>query len=151
MRVDIQSKYSPEMENLLLILTEIQDSNEDNSLSDDDIAWVAEYLKVPLSTVYGVVTYYSMFSTSPRGKYVIRVCCSPVCSMMDADNIMNNFKSVLGVEPKEISGDGLFSYEKAECLGQCEKAPSMMINRDVYGKVGQEKIKNIISRLRKKP
>lgn len=138
------------MENLLLILTEIQDSNDDNSLSEDDIAWVANYLKAPLSTVYGVVTYYSMFSTAPRGKYVIRVCRSPVCSMMGADDVMGEFKSVLGVEQKEVSADGLFSYEKSECLGQCEKAPSMMINQDVYGKLSQQKIEDIVSMLKKK-
>lgn len=150
MRDDIQSKYSPKTENLLLILTEIQDSNGNNSLSAEDIAWVAGYLKIPLSAVYGVVTYYSLFSTSPRGRYVIRVCRSPVCTMLGADRVMNNLQSVLGIHEREVSDDGLFSYEKAECLGQCEKAPAMMINRDVFGKLTQTKITGIITAIKKK-
>lgn len=144
MRTEIQNKYAPKLENLLLILTDIQDSNEDNSLSAADIAWVADYLKIPLSSVQGVVTYYSLFSTTPRGRYVIRVCRSPVCSMMGAKRIVEKLQELLETGEGEVSDGGAFSFEKVECLGQCEKAPSMMINKEVYGKLSTKKISDII-------
>ena len=149
-REEITKKYSPELENLLLILTEFQNSNKENYIRDEDMVWLAEYLNITMSAVYGVVTYYSMFSTIPRGRFVIRVCRSPVCSMMGSNTVVTNLKSHLGMQEGLISRDGLFSYEQVECLGQCDKAPSMMINDEVYGHVTLQEIKKIISSLQKK-
>lgn len=149
-REEIAKKYSPELENLLLILTEFQNRNKENYIRNEDMAWIAEYLNITMSVVYGVVTYYSMFSTIPRGRFVIRVCRSPVCSMMGSDTVVTNLKSHLGTQEGLVSKDGLFSYEQVECLGQCDKAPSMMINDEVYGHVTLQEIEKIISSLQKK-
>ena len=149
-REEITKKYSPELENLLLILTEFQNRNKENYIRDEDMVWIAEYLNITMSAVYGVVTYYSMFSTIPRGRFVIRVCRSPVCSMMGSDTVVTNLESHLGMQEGLVSGDGLFSYEQVECLGQCDKAPSMMINDEVYGHVTLQEIEKIISSLQKK-
>lgn len=148
----IAAKYRPEMENLLLILTEIQERRTDNCIRDEDMVWVAEYLNTSLGSVYGVVTYYSMFSTRPRGRYVARVCRSPVCNMMQdkPHTLFESLESVLGISDGEVTADGLFSIEQVECLGQCEKAPAMMINEDVYGNLDPERLKMIIAGLREK-
>ena len=149
-REEITKKYSPELENLLLILTEFQNHNKENYIRDEDMAWIAEYLNITMSAVYGVVTYYSMFSTVPRGRFVIRVCRSPVCSMMGSDTVVTNLESHLRTQEGLVSKDGLFSYEQVECLGQCDKAPSMMVNDEVYGHVTLQEIEKIISSLQKK-
>ena len=146
---ELRKKFRPDPENLLLILTEIQNCSRDNSIRDEDIAWVAEYLNITLSAVYGVVKYYSLFSTVPRGRYVIRVCRSPVCRMMGAETVANNLESLLGVRAGVVSGNSLFSFEKSECLGQCEKAPSMMVNSAVYGRLTRVKIERLLSSLEK--
>jgi len=144
---ELRQKFSPNPENLLLILTEIQIRSRDNSIRDEDIAWVAEYLNITLSAVYGVVKYYSLFSTEPRGRYVIRVCRSPVCRMLGAETVADNLQSLLGVGAGVVSDNGLFSFEKSECLGQCEKAPSMMVNSAVYGRLTRAKIERLLSSL----
>ena len=138
------------MENLLLILTEIQERCPEHYIREEDMIWVAEYLNTTLSSVYGVVKYYSMFSTQPRGRYVTRICKSPVCSMMveETETLFESLESILGITEGEVTGDGQFSIERVECLGQCEKAPAMMINEEVYGHLDQEKLEKIFRLLR---
>ncbi len=146
----IAQKYSPDLENVLLILTEFQKNSDENYICEEDMAWVAEYLNITKATVYGVVTYYSMFSTSPRGKFLIRVCCSPVCGMMGSDTVSSSLQSELGTQEGKVTGDGMFSYEKAECLGLCDRAPAMMVNDEVHGNVSRTDIEMIISSAKKK-
>ena len=82
---EILAKYSPEKEHLISILHDIQNNSPEQFISEDDMKSVAEYLNISLSSVYGVVTYYSMFSRKPRGKYLVRVCSSPVCEMTGSE------------------------------------------------------------------
>lgn len=140
------------MENLLLILTEIQEKSPEHYLREEDMVWLAEYLNTTLSSVYGVVHYYSMFSSRPRGRYVTRVCRSPVCTMMEdkAKTLFEGLETLLGIEEGQVTPDGLFSIERVECLGQCEKAPAMMINEEIYGHLDHEKMVRIIDGLRRK-
>ena len=149
-RNDIAQHYSPKLENLLLILTALQDGSSENHISHEDMEWVADYLNITKATVYGVVKYYSLFSTTPRGEHVLRICCSPVCHMMDSEIITKKLQSLLKVEQGRKSADGLFSFEKVECLGQCDKAPAMMINKKVYGHVTPLKLKTILANLEEK-
>jgi len=148
----ISDKYGPDMENLLLILTEIQENNREHYIRDEDMVWVADYLNTTLGAVYGVVKYYSMFSTRPRGRYVTMVCRSPVCNMMadKTNTVFEDLQTLLGISEGQVTADGRFSLEKVECLGQCEKAPAMMINEEVYGNLNHEKLVKIIDVLRRK-
>lgn len=148
----IKDRYSPDMENLLLILTAIQENSPEQYITDEDMVWVAEYLNTTLSSVYGVVTYYTMFSIRPRGRYVARVCRSPVCSMMkdSARDLSSDLQEILGVVEGQVSPDGQFSIETVECLGQCEKAPAMMINEEVYGHLDYDRMVKIVGSLRRK-
>ena len=148
----ITDKYGPDMENLLLILTEIQENNPEQYIRDEDMVWVAGYLNTTLGAVYGVVKYYSMFSTRRRGRYVARVCRSPVCTMMadKTTTVIEDMETLLGIDAGQVTPDGQFSLEKVECLGQCEKAPAMMINEEVYGNLDHEKLVKIIDVLKRK-
>lgn len=146
---EILDKYKPAKENLLPILHAIQDSNPRNYLPDDALRATAKYLNITLSSVYGVVGYYTMFSRKPRGKYVIRFCTSPVCGMMGSINVLDWLSQWLGIGVGETTKDGLFTLEESECLGRCGKAPSMMVNQQFYGNLTPELLENIIHQLKK--
>ena len=144
MSAQILEKYSPDPVNLLMILHDIQNDSEQNSLTHKDMRDVAEYLNISQSWVYGVATYYSMFSVTQRGANVIRVCDSPVCNMEGSLSVLTSLKRLLGVGVGETTEDGLFTIEHTECLGRCASAPSMMINEKIYGGVNDEKLRSII-------
>ena len=141
---DILHKFPPLMENVLLILHEFQYSNPHNNLSEIDLAMIAEYLNVPYSSIYGLVSYYTMFSLIPRGKHIIRVCNSPVCQMVDSKDILAKLCNYLGIDVDATTADGVFTLETTECLGQCDSAPGMSIDERYYGNLNAKKIRKII-------
>lgn len=145
---EIIAGFSPERANLLPILHALQDNHPQNYLTDESLRATAKYLSINLSWVYGVAGYYSMFSLKPRGWYIIRVCNSPVCNMIGSTGILEELTAVLGVVKGETTSDGLFTVEEAECLGICDVAPAMMINRTVYGNLTNRSLREIIDGLR---
>jgi NADH-quinone oxidoreductase subunit E len=144
----IISAFTPQRDNLLNILHALQNSNPQNYLTIDDLKIVAQYLNISLSSVFGVARYYSMFSLKPRGKYVIRICKSPVCNMIGNKEIFHEIENSLGTKLGETSADQLFSVEETECLGRCAKAPAMMINDKTYTALDKNKVKELIHNIR---
>ena len=141
---EIISKHKPTQDNLLNILHDLQDNHPESYITTEAMDLVARYLNMTKSSVYGVVDYYSMLSVKPRGKYIIRVCISPVCHIKKAGGIISNLENTLGIKTDETTSDKLFTLEVAECLGQCQEAPSMMINEKVYNNLNEELINEII-------
>ena len=144
----IISKFEPNKDNMLNILHELQNSNPQNFLTTEDLQLVAKYLNTTQSSVFGVAKYYSMFSLTARGKYIIRVCKSPLCQMLGSNSIVDEIKQNLGIGLGEISKDLLFSVEAAECLGHCAEAPVIMINDQVYKDLNATKIEKIFQEIR---
>jgi NADH-quinone oxidoreductase subunit E len=142
---EIISKHKPTQDNLLNILHDLQDNHPESYITTEAMDLVARYLNMTKSSVYGVVDYYSMLSVKPRGKYIIRVCISPVCHIKKAGGIINHLENTLGIKTGETTSDKLFTLEVAECLGQCQEAPSMMINEKVYNNLTEARIKEVIS------
>ncbi len=140
----ILHKFPPRMENVLLILHEFQNSNPHHYLSQDDLARIARYLNMPYSAVYGVASYYTMFSLTPRGKHIIRVCNSPVCQVADSTEILVKLGNYLSIDVGTTTADGVFTLETTECLGQCDSAPGMSIDEEYYGNLTACKIEPII-------
>lgn len=145
---EIFKKYRPTKDNLIYILHDIQDNDPHNYVSEEAVQSVSEYLKVPVNHIYGVLTFYTMYSTKPRGKNVIRLCESPPCFVKGCDNILNRLKKILGVEAGETTTDGLFTLELCACLGLCGNAPVMMINEEFYGDLTEDKAETIIKSIR---
>lgn len=145
-RTDILQKYKPVRDNLLLILHDIQNNSPQQFINVEDIKEVAKYLNVTYSLVYGVVTYYSMYSLKPRGKYIFRVCNSPVCNMKGSVAIIDELKNKLKIEEGETTADGLYTLETTECLGKCGAAPGMNINEGFHGVLSPLRIVNIIEK-----
>lgn len=142
---DILTSFSPQKSNLLNILHAVQNNSSQNYLSEEDLKEIAKHLKTTFSSVYGVATYYTMFSLKPRGKYIVRICHSPVCRMIGSIDIINAIRDELQILPGEVTKDKLFSYETSECLGMCDEAPVMMINDKAFGNLTPSKVKEIIA------
>lgn len=146
----ILSRYPPEMDNLLNMLHDLQDAHPLNYLPEKTLTEVARYLNTTLASVYGVVSYYSMFSTKPRGKHIIRLCQSPICHMMGSRLLLDELLEILDTGLNEPTKDGLFIVELSECLGICDVAPAMMIGDEIYGPLTKDYFVQIISLIREK-
>lgn len=140
--------FAPNPDNLILILHALQNNHPQHYLEEDDLLAVAAYLNMTRSQVYGVATYYSMFSLKPRGKYIIRICKSPVCDLEGGAGIESALENHLGIKVGETTKDGLFTIEQTICLGHCDKSPVFMINEDVHGDLKPEKLPEILSEYR---
>jgi NADH:ubiquinone oxidoreductase subunit F (NADH-binding)/NADH:ubiquinone oxidoreductase subunit E len=116
-----------------------------NWLPLEALQLTAQSLDIPYGYLYGVMSFYTMFATSPRGKHIIRMCESPPCHILGADNLLEVLTSELGIKLGETTADGLFTLEPTACLGVCEVSPAMQINEVVFGHLNPERIKNIIS------
>ncbi|MGM0612173.1 MAG: NAD(P)H-dependent oxidoreductase subunit E [Bacteroidota bacterium] len=142
----ILSKYPVDRQKLINILHEIQDANEYNYITENDMQQLADFFNTTKASIYGVVTYYSMLSTKPRGKNLIRVCKSPVCQISGAFSLIDALKKELEIEQVgQTTQDKMFTLEYSECLGQCAMAPGILINEDFYGRLDEDKLKGILS------
>jgi len=106
---------------------------------------VADGLNLPLSQVYGVVTFYSFFTMTPRGKHVVRVCLGTACYVRGGKNIHENIMKVFGIKEGETTPDRLFTYETVRCLGACGLGPVVVIDDEVHGRVKPEKVKDLLA------
>lgn len=101
---------------------------------------IADVLDKPLAEIYGISTFYSQFSLSPKGKYQVNVCLGTACYVRGANKVFENLESLLGINGGESTEDGKFSLEACRCIGACGLAPVIMVNDDVYGRLtGDEK------------
>ena len=105
---------------------------------------VARYLNIPVSKVYGVVTFYSFFTMQPKGKYPISLCMGTACYVRGAEKVLDELQKQLGIKVGETTKDGLFSLDCLRCVGACGLAPVLKIGDKVYGRVEASSIKDII-------
>lgn len=108
--------------------------------------FIARSLNKPLSEVSGVVTFYSFFSTKPRGKHTIRVCMGTACYVRGGKKLIEKLCSILEVDVGETTKDRLFTLEIARCIGACGLAPAIMIDDVVYKQVNVNRLKSILSK-----
>ena len=107
---------------------------------------IAEGLSVPLAEVYGVSTFYSQFSLTPKGQYNISFCLGTACYVKGAGKIIERISEILGIGAEECTADGRFSLTACRCIGACGLAPVMTVNDDVYGRLEVEDIDGILAK-----
>jgi NADP-reducing hydrogenase subunit HndA len=107
---------------------------------------ISEGLNVPLTDVYGVVTFYTQFTMEPKGEIKVAVCLGTACYVKGANNIIDRLEQKLGIKTGEVTEDGKFSLDATRCLGACGLAPVMMVNDDVYGKLSIDEVDGIINK-----
>ena len=113
-------------------------------LSQEAMSKIAEALSVSKSDVYGVATFYSFLSTKPQGRNIIRICQSLPCHVKDGQTVIDSIAKELGIRPGETTADGKFTFTITNCIGECDKAPAMLINDDVHGNLTPAKIAEIL-------
>jgi len=106
---------------------------------------IAKEMDVPLSTVYGVTTFYSFFTMVPRGKYIVSTCMGTSCYVRGGERILNTLQKELGIEPGDTTKDARFSLEMVRCLGCCGLAPVVSIGDKVYRRMTPPKMKEVLS------
>ena len=107
---------------------------------------VADGLGISLSEVYGVATFYSRFSLTPKGKHRISVCLGTACYVKGADKVLAAVEKKLGIKSGECTADGLFSIDSCRCVGACGLAPVMMVDEEVYGKLTPDLVGKILDK-----
>lgn len=138
----ILEKYEREAGGLIPILQEVQETC--GYLPEGILTYVSERSKVPLSKIYGIVTFYAQFSLVPRGRNTIKICLGTACHVKGAKRVLAKLEEALGIKVGGTSSDSKFTLEIVRCLGTCFLAPVMMINRDYFGKLTPDKVGKIL-------
>jgi NADP-reducing hydrogenase subunit HndA len=107
---------------------------------------ISDETGIPLEKIYGVVTFYSFFSLYPKGKYSISVCLGTACYVKGSGNIYNALSNKLGIDSGQCTPDGLFSLDACRCVGACGLAPVLMVNDDVYGRLTEHDVDEILNK-----
>ena len=138
----ICDRYVGENTPLMMILSDVQKEYGYIPLEVQEI--VSERTGISVAEIYGVVTFYSFFSLTPKGKYVIGCCLGTACYVKGAQQVIDKFSEILGIKPGETTKDGLFTIDALRCIGACGIAPAVSINRQVYPKVSVNAVPGII-------
>lgn len=139
---EILQKYRGQDGALIPLLQEAQEIY--GYLTEEVLTAISRGLKIPLSRIYGVVTFYAQFYLTPRGRHTVRVCRGTACYVRGGRSILNTVKENLGIEEGETTKDFNFSLETVACLGTCFLAPVMMVDRNYYGKLIPQKVASIV-------
>lgn len=106
---------------------------------------IAKGLNLPFSRVYGVVTFYSFFTMTPRGRHTVRVCLGTACYVRGGKALAETIEKYFGVKEGETTLDRKFTYESVRCLGACGLGPVIVVDNDVHGRVKPGKVKDILN------
>ena len=143
----IAKKYKNVEGGIISALHEVQDTY--GYISSTAQKYLSKELNVPMSEIYGIITFYSRFSLVPKGKYNIQVCMGTACYVKGSEKVLNRFKEKLGIKEGETTSDGKFSIESVRSIGACGLAPAIVINEEVYGKMDEKKVDELIEKYSK--
>jgi NADH-quinone oxidoreductase subunit E len=133
-----------------LVPTLLYAQDEVGSLTDEVIAELAQRLGLTDLEVSNVISYYSMLTTKPRGKYNVQVCTNIACMLRGGEELLDHCKKKLGIGHKGTTADGLFSLEEVECIGACSWAPAVQVNYDFHENLTTAKMDAILDECKKK-
>lgn len=147
---EVIDKHGRQTEELLHILLEYQQNKNANFISEDEVKLVAKELGISESWVYSVISFYTLFSTKPRGRYVIQVCNDVPCYINGSTNVLEELEGILKIKSGETTRDGVFTIEHTSCIGCCNMSPAIRIGEELYGNLTSGRISEIISLYRRK-
>jgi NADH-quinone oxidoreductase subunit E len=134
----------------VLVPTLLYAQDEVGFLSDEVIAELASRLDLTELDIRNVITYYSLLTTQPRGKYNVQVCRNISCLLRGADELIEHCKKKLGIGHKGTTPDGVFSFEHVECIGACSWAPAAQVNYDFHENLTPEKLDKVLDEYKRK-
>jgi NADH:ubiquinone oxidoreductase subunit E len=126
----------------MVVLNEIQ--SQLGFVSEPIQEYVAEKLQIPVSKVHGVVSFYSFFTTQPRGRHTIKFCLGTACYVGGTPQLVDKAKQILGIDPGQTTKDGAITLEVCRCVGACSQAPVVVIDEEISGRVRPNKLPQLI-------
>jgi len=127
---------------VMVVLNELQ--SQIGFVSEAMQSYVAQAMHVPVSTIHGVVSFYSFFTTTPRGRHTIKFCMGTACYVGGTPQLIEKAKQILGIEPGQTTKDGAITLEVCRCVGACSQAPVVVIDEDVSGRVRPNKLPQLV-------
>ncbi len=109
---------------------------------------ISKTLKIPMSTIYGVITFYSRYTLEPKGKCDVSICMGTACYIQGAAELLEEAETELGVKMGETRDDGIFSISATRCVGACGLAPIVSVNEEVYSRMNLKKMKALLKELK---
>jgi NADH-quinone oxidoreductase subunit E len=134
----------------VLVPTLLYAQDETGFLSEEVISEIAGRLELSELEVRNVISYYSMLTTKPRGKYNVQVCTNIACMLRGGQELLEHCEQKLGVGHKQTTADGMFSLEEVECIGGCSWAPAVQVNYDFHENLTPEEMDRVLDDYRKK-
>ncbi|OLS23881.1 MAG: NADP-reducing hydrogenase subunit HndA [Candidatus Heimdallarchaeota archaeon LC_2] len=144
---EILRKYEFKGSSIIQILSDLQNSH--SYLPFKELEYISKRLNLPLSKIFGIITFYADFKLNQPGKYNIKSCHGTACYVKNAEMITNTLKFDFEIEPGKTTSDELFSMEHISCIGACALAPVLEINGEVYGEMDSKKMRRIIKKLKR--
>lgn len=142
----IIGQYNKEKSSIIPLLQDVQATY--GYIPEESIKLISEELSIFPVEIYGVLTFYSQFNLSPRGKHIIKVCQGTACHVMGGKDILDYLSEKLEIKEGETTTDGLFSLERVACLGCCGMAPVVAIDDDFYGEKTIEDVEKLLNKYR---
>lgn len=144
---EILNQYPKQKDSLIAILNEVQEKY--GYIPKQCQMEISKYLNIPMAEIYGVITFYSRFTTTPKGKYNIAVCLGTACFVKGSQSILDRLKERLKISGGETTPDGKFSIDEVRCVGACGLAPVFMVNDEVYGNATVKMLDEVLDKLEK--
>ncbi len=113
------------------------------------IKYISGVTRIPESTIYGVITFYSQFRLQPMGRYVIRLCTGTACHVANSSMLLDTVEDELGIEVNDTTEDGVYTLFSVACIGCCSLAPVMMVNDETYGNLKPSTARRILRKIRR--
>ncbi|MCP3929607.1 MAG: NADH-quinone oxidoreductase subunit NuoE [Bacteroidetes bacterium] len=143
MATEVLNKHKEaKRDSLIPILQEVQEA--EGWLSEQSLTEISQHLKLPVSKIYGVATFYNQFRFQARGKYHIQICRGTACHVLGSSNVQNEIEKILKIKTDQTTKDGMFSLEVVACIGACGLAPVICVNGKFFANVTVEAISGII-------
>jgi len=140
----IEEQFHNDKENLIMILQEIQ--KRYNYLPQATLTYLATKIDIPISTIFGVGTFYSTFSLEPRGKHIISVCLGTACHVRGAEKVRERLQESLNINDGQTTEDMRFTLESVRCLGCCSLGPVVRVDDDIHGRITSDMTETIIEK-----
>ena len=134
----------------VLVPTLLYAQDEVGFLNDEVIREIAGRLDLTELDVRNVISYYSLLTTKPRGKFNVQVCTNIACLLVGGEELLTHCKKKLGIGHKGTTPDGIFSLEEVECIGACSWAPAVQVNYDFHENLTPEKMDKVLDEYKKK-
>jgi NADH-quinone oxidoreductase subunit E len=140
----IMQNYGNDPQQLIAVLLDIQTASGKNFVEKQWAELASKVMNVPLSKVFDILTFYAMFSTEPRGKYVIEICNSTPCFFLKTEEVTRWFEAAAGIKMGQTTADGKLSLFFTSCVGACDIGPVAKIGDDVFGNLTEDKVKTLV-------